>query len=265
MKSGGSFLSLLLVTAVFGQSVSPELLALANAERAFAKQASAEGVRASFIANFADDGIAFNPEPFKARESLSKQPEPSGPPKVTLRWSPYLGDIAYTNDLGYTTGPFMLTTNGEPSQPPKNGIYFSVWAKQPDGVWKVVLDMGTDTPSAVAPLDAPFHAADITSARTLPSGALNDADNQSAKYAIKSRKHKQRLMPLIGRDAIMSWLKTQGAVMKTKPAFSRLAKSKDVGYTYGSYEFGGETGSYARVWRAVDGEWQIVAEVTNAR
>ena len=265
MKYLSLFVTALLAMAALPQGVSPELLALANAERAFARQATAEGVRASFLANFADDGIAFNPGPHKPRETLAKQPAPTGPPKVILRWSPYLGDIASTGDLGYTTGPFILTTNGEPSQPPRHGIYFSVWAKQADGVWKVVLDIGADTPSAVAPLDAPFQAAEVSGSKQIPNGNLIEADNQSAKYAIKSRKHKQNLMPLIGRDAILSWLKAQGSTIKTKLAFSRVARSKDFGYTYGSYEFGSESGSYARVWRVIDGEWQIVAEVTNAR
>ena len=168
---------------------------------------------------------------------------------MTLRWSPYFGDIASTGDLGYTTGPFLLTFNGEPSQPPRNGIYFSVWARQAGSPWKVVLDIGADTPSAVAPLDAPFRAAEVSSSKIKARSALVEADNQNAKYAVKSRKHKQNLMPLIGRDAIVDWLKAQGATMKTKPAFSRMAKSEDFGYTYGSYEFGAETGSYASLAR----------------
>lgn len=253
------------LVAILPQSVSPELQALANAERAFAKQALDEGVRNAFIANFADDGIAFRPDPYKSREALQKQPAPSGPPRVTLRWSPFFGDIASSGELGYTTGPYTLTANGEPSQPPKHGMFFSVWAKQPDGIWKVVLDIGVETPSAVAPIDAPFHAAEVSKWKVLPSTSLTDADNESAKYAVKSRKHVPNSLPLIGRDAITTWLKGQGATVKTKPAFSRMATSKDFGYTYGSYEFGAETGSYARVWRAIDGEWQIVAEVTNAR
>ena len=253
------------LVAILSQSVSPELQSLANAERAFAKQALDEGVRNAFIANFADDGIAFRPDPYKSKEVLLKQPAPNGPPRVTLRWSPYFGDIASSGELGYTTGPYMLTANGEPSQPPKHGMFFSVWAKQSDGSWKVALDIGIETPSPVAPIDGPFQAADVIKSKVLPSSSLTEADNQSAKYAAKSRKHRQNLLPLIGRDAITTWLKSQDATMKTKQAFSRMANSKDFGYTYGSYEFGAEMGSYARVWRAVDGEWQIVAEVTNAR
>ncbi len=46
------------------------------------------------------------------------------------------------------------------------------------------------------------------------------------------------MMPLVGRQAIISWFKAQSAVMKTKPIGWRVARSGDFGYVYGSYDFG---------------------------
>src|SRR5262245_63181773 len=37
-------------------------------------------------------------------------------------------------------------------------MLFSVWKKQSDGSWRVALDLGGETPAAVAPLNAPFKS-----------------------------------------------------------------------------------------------------------
>ena len=121
------------------QGVSPALASLVEAERAFARTCVERGVRDSFLAFFADDGIGFQPNLHNAREFLLKQPAPATRPPVTLNWAPIYGDIASTGDLGYTTGPFLLTDNSAEKRPGRNGMYFSIWQKQTDGNWKVVL------------------------------------------------------------------------------------------------------------------------------
>ncbi len=110
-------------------------------------------------------GIGFQPNLHNAREFFFKQPAPAIRPPVTLNWAPIYGDIALTGDLGYTTGPFLLTDNSAEKRPARHGMYFSIWQKQTDGNWKVVLDIGVETPEAVAPLDAPFVAAQSQSLR----------------------------------------------------------------------------------------------------
>ena len=44
----------------------PNLETLVAAERAFAESATRQGIRDSFLEYFADDAIAFNPEPTSA-------------------------------------------------------------------------------------------------------------------------------------------------------------------------------------------------------
>ena len=50
------------------KDLPPAQADLVNAERAFAKLAGERGVRESFIAYFADDGIGFAPHPHKVKE-----------------------------------------------------------------------------------------------------------------------------------------------------------------------------------------------------
>jgi ketosteroid isomerase-like protein len=75
--------------------------------------------------------------------------------------------------------------------------------------------------------------------------------------------------PITGRDAINEVLaKDPDAVLKWEPFFADIAKSRDLGYTLGSYEYivtdsaGIETsyfGSYVSIWKKQsDGSWKYV-------
>ena len=55
---------------------------LVEAERAFAAQAAERGIRASFLANFAPDGIGFDPAPAAVATSLGI---PRGAPSLSSR------------------------------------------------------------------------------------------------------------------------------------------------------------------------------------
>src|SRR5271163_2095517 len=60
-----------------------------------------------------------------------------------LTWTPVGADISAAGDLGYTYGTFEFHSkdkNGNSAV--DHGKYTSIWKKQNDGSWKVVLDMG---------------------------------------------------------------------------------------------------------------------------
>ncbi|MGA9388980.1 MAG: DUF4440 domain-containing protein [Candidatus Sulfotelmatobacter sp.] len=60
-----------------------------------------------------------------------------------LTWRPVGADISAGGDLGYTYGTFEFRAIGKDGKPVvENGKYTSIWKKQRDGSWKVVLDMG---------------------------------------------------------------------------------------------------------------------------
>jgi hypothetical protein len=161
-----------------GGALPPAQQQLFDTERAFVRAAAEKGFRDSFYEYFAEDGIAFNPHPFRVRVSLAGQP--STPPPMGADWAPVWGDIAAAGDLGWNTGPLLYP--GRDGKPDRHGLFFSVWKRQADGSYRVVLDIGSDTPAAVVPITEPPHSSwsegqgspggvDVAAAKTALLGA----------------------------------------------------------------------------------------------
>lgn len=282
------FLLILLVSAtVSAQNASREkqLNELADAERAFAAFTVKEGFRDGFIKFFADDGIGFGPHPERTREKLMKLPPATGPRKVIFNWTPIFGDISDAGDLGYTTGPVLYTDVTENPKPPRHGMYFSVWQKQTDGSWKVVIDMGVDTPEAVAPIDSKFTAAATIKSRRpnrmkgTPGddyrkldwglwGSIaktNPGDGYASHLDPQFRVHRKGNMPATDFAALAPLL----VQTKFEIIDGKIASSGDLAFTYGKYSTindpkGEETGYYVHVWRRdATSKWRLVADVQN--
>jgi ketosteroid isomerase-like protein len=68
--------------------------------------------------------------------------------KNQLVWTPVDADISSAGDLGYTSGTFEFHSYDKNGMPTVDyGKYTSIWKKQSDGRWKVVLDMGNASPA----------------------------------------------------------------------------------------------------------------------
>ena len=64
-----------------------------------------------------------------------------------LTWAPVGADISASGDLGYTYGTYEFHSKDKDGKPVVDyGNYTSIWKKQKDGSWKVVLDMGNASP-----------------------------------------------------------------------------------------------------------------------
>jgi ketosteroid isomerase-like protein len=254
---------------------------LFDAERAFVRMAEEKGFRDSFYAYFADDGVAFNPHPFRVRVALAAAPPSPGP--MGAAWAPVYGDISAAGDLGWNTGPLVF--QGRDGAPDRHGMFFSVWKRQADGSFRVVLDVGSDTPSAVVPLDEPAHsswragAAPARDAATAKSElaaaeraflASAAADGIGAAYgralADDARVHRPGAMPFTGA-ALTAWAAGQSAKAGGEVLAADVATSGDLGYAWGSYETSGEpadAGYFARVWkRDASGGWRIVMDTVS--
>jgi ketosteroid isomerase-like protein len=279
-----------ILLGLFIQSPEKDLPAaqaeLVNSERAFAQLAEERGFRESFLTYFADEGIAFNPHPHKVRETLSRQPANNSP--MGLKWAPAFGDISQAGDLGWNTGP-VLFDSAEPGKPGRHGMFFSVWKKQADGSWRVVLDLGAKTPAEVVPLNAPFRSS-FRPVKTRPANSVNiereiaellqierdflataKAKNAGQAYLTRVgddvRVHRPGVMPVTSKEGLRGWLQNQAMPLSGEPIKADVSRSGDLGYVYGSYELGGtkpEKGYYARVWKRDDsGQWRIVMDTVN--
>ena len=140
-------LASLLSTLSFAQQKSAQGAdLLVQLEADFAK-AVAEHGHAAFVTYFADDGVELDDGGgISTRDAISKQPP--WLEGTSLTWTPVKADIAASSDLGYTYGNYVFKSKDKEGKPvTEYGKYMSVWKKQKDGSWKVVVDMGNSSPA----------------------------------------------------------------------------------------------------------------------
>jgi ketosteroid isomerase-like protein len=253
---------------------------LVDAELAFARMASQQGVRAAFLANFAPEGIALEPEPVRVQQAWRSRPAQVDPLAIQLDWKPAQAGVARSHDFGYTTGPFTVRTKAQP-QTARHGTFFSVWQRDANGRWQVILDAGTSSPGAVdfAALGASprpafgGHARPDTARRELlalesRNGASSLAPNDYAKLlADDARLHVNEEPPLASRAAIARAVALRTRRIAWTPIGARVARSADMAVTWGTYEATGRDaqvrrGNYAHLWlRDRGGDWRLAYDV----
>jgi ketosteroid isomerase-like protein len=122
----------------------PDPAVLMEADRAFAA-AVAEGGTEAWVSWFAEDGaqIQAGSGEIRGRDAIRELMAGLDDPDFSLTWEPRRADIAASGELGWTTGSYVskgIGASGEPRQ--AQGRYVTIWRKQPDGAWKVVMDLG---------------------------------------------------------------------------------------------------------------------------
>lgn len=125
----------------------PELLIQLESE--FAADVAQHGHEA-FITHFSDDGVeVVDGGGFDNKDAIRKQP--AWPEGTTLTWAPIKAEMSASGDLGYTYGNYVFTSkNKEGKIVTSYGKYTSIWKKQKNGEWKVVVDMGNTNPEPKA-------------------------------------------------------------------------------------------------------------------
>ncbi len=122
---------------------------LMEVEREFAQYSLDHGFYEAFATHLSEDAVTLNSgsQPtIGIEEALARLEGGQG----ELFWYPVGADVAKSGDLGYTWGRYTFTGTNEAGETVvSHGKYMSVWKKQPDGTWKVVLDGGNDNPPPV--------------------------------------------------------------------------------------------------------------------
>ena len=277
------------VTAlVTGQGViPPTLAAMADTEREFAKAATVKGWRDAFLDFFADDAVALGREVGLAKDGLRKLP--STPfSEAELLWEPRLGDVAASGDLGWLTGPSTSTNRTAKEPKPAHGCYLSIWRKQPNGTWRVFIDVGAGAPEPVsfAPgfTRMPFgdrYVAPVTekavkeaagkslAAADRDLNAQLAAEGASRAFASRvtpsSRLHRPGSTPIVGVEAITAWLREHESAAAAKEGVTEAAAAGDFGFSYGTFDIKAPkplAGAYLRLWnRDAAGRWWLMVDV----
>jgi ketosteroid isomerase-like protein len=126
-------------------TVKPGKMLLFDLEARFAKDVKEKG-GAAFADWFADDGVALGngAAPLIGKVAIVKSANWS-PRDYQLTWTPTDAMMGPSGDMGYTWGHFegrSKDANGNPVV--TSGRYMTMWRKEPDGSWKVVLDAGAN-------------------------------------------------------------------------------------------------------------------------
>ncbi len=129
-------------------TVKPGKMLLFDLDTRFAKDVAEHG-GAAFADWFADDAVALGngKSPIFGKAAIVKSSAWS-PKQYQLTWTPTDAVMGPSGDMGYTWGHFeghSKDANGNPVT--TSGRYITVWRKEPDGSWKVVLDAGADEPA----------------------------------------------------------------------------------------------------------------------
>ena len=130
-------------------TVKPGKILLFNLEARFAKDVAERGGPA-FADWFAEDGVVLGngQMPLVGRVAIAKSTTWS-PKDYQLTWTPTDAVMGPSGDIGYTWSHFeghSKDANGNPVT--TTGRFITIWRKQPDGNWKVVLDAGANEPAA---------------------------------------------------------------------------------------------------------------------
>ena len=134
-------------SALSDPTLSPGTAFLFQLEAQFAKD-TAKGGGKAFASWFADDAVTLgNKEaPVQGRSAIASQTTWS-PDQYQLIWTPQGGQMSPSNDMGYTWGHYeghAKDKNGNAIT--TSGRYLTIWKKQPDGQWKVILDSSSEEP-----------------------------------------------------------------------------------------------------------------------
>lgn len=113
-----------------------------DAEQRFALMAADSGIEAAFIRFAAPEAVMKRGNRLvSGRDSIIAYMEKERQPGVKLTWDADFVDVSESGDLAYTFGRYIYTfpdSSGAIKQ--QEGIFHTVWKRQPDRKWKFVWD-----------------------------------------------------------------------------------------------------------------------------
>ena len=271
------FITLLLLCCgltVFTQDKS-ELQKMVDTEHSFAAFASEHDTKSAFLQFLAPDGVLFQPDKVNGLEYWNTR----GPSKGLLSWEPNYADISTNGILGYTTGNWEYRPKGKDDVPTGFGDFVTLWLRQPDGKYKVVVDIGFShaKPDKYSSewVTSQDKIKDPNAKGLSASYAMNGfyelATKQSLRKAYETyaaddiRLFREGKLPFIGKKpAIKGAAADKGIMVIAKR--STFFGATDLSYTTRAYtrtDAGKiiEKGNYMQIWKLKAGKWVIVLDI----
>lgn len=267
-------LVLSLGTGLWGHMPASE--AVRQAELAFAKQGSEQGIRRAFLAWLKPGAKVFTPQAKTALAVYGPEPGDSG----WLQWYPEANGMASSGDLAWSMGPWTYAVK-RGDAPIVHGHFLSMWQKQPGGAWRVVADIGVPhaVPEAPIPVMASVTAMPIAPPAVPPDRALDSlrqaearltaAWSQSGGVALKpflgreAQVYRPRHLPLRAEEELEKLLLLELPCAHAQPDVVQVAGSGDLGWTCGETpaDAQGRRASFLRVWVREGETWLVRFDV----
>lgn len=107
----------------------------------FSNLSAKRGAKAAFLEYMHDECILLRPEsmPIAGRDSIEALLSGFNP-KHIMTWKPLAAEVSSSGDLGYTYGTYSLHSGTNVFK----GTYVTIWKKDSDGNWKMILDSGNE-------------------------------------------------------------------------------------------------------------------------
>jgi ketosteroid isomerase-like protein len=147
--AGVAIVVLLSLNIARAQSAASGPETLRQLEADFMKAAAERGSQ-GYMSYYAEDAVELpnGADMIQGKENIAKGMGFLDQKDNHLTWTPVHADMAASGDLGYTFGTYEFRSKDKDGKPTvQYGKYASVWKKQKDGSWKVVMDMGNASPS----------------------------------------------------------------------------------------------------------------------
>lgn len=266
---------------------SSALFRMRETERDFAKASLMVGRNAAFAAFFAEKSAIFTDKWVTNGQQIARERKPA---PYALKWEPEYMDISDSRDFGISTGPWEMQEYRPFTAPLATGYFLTVWEKQKNGAWKVILDGGSETP----PIKNPQHNFSFSPGTDKPVNHPVSIDPVSSSDELSMRELKflsaweqnpstsvfkefsaanVRLqvnghLPTTDPDSVSSIISSLDKNLTWKTEGSGAASSGDLGFTYGILQSrkGNDAakGHYVRIWRKQSGmNWKIILEMLN--
>lgn len=247
-----------------------------DTERAFEKMVAEKGIRDGFIEFLSPQGVIFRPDAVNGRESWRSRP----PSPAALTWNPIKIGVSSNGALGYAIGNSIFRPKGKDDPDEFPGHYISIWTRQPNGDYRAALDtgIGHDKPARIEPNWKPSPAVaepsnpHKTFAGDSSIGFYRLAEGRGLAKAYKAFAAediyllRDQMMPIVGRDAAIDFLRKEKAGIEFVKRRSFI-EAGDLAFVYSTYSVTDKAGKeprkgiFVQVWKLKNGKWQIVADL----
>jgi ketosteroid isomerase-like protein len=246
---------------------------MVNTEKSFAAFAVDHGTRDAFLHFIDSTGIMFDAgKPVNGLAYWQKRETRKG----ILNWWPEYAEIARSNDLGYTTGPWTFRQNTVTDSILARGRFITVWHRNDKGEWKFLVDLGVNNvpftgDSNTKKIDMRVLGYKVGNQKSLlkceEDFMMKTGSQESRLKAYKENLGSEFLLnrnnnnPVTTTDSLGTLVGSMPAEVNYTINGSGISSTGDLGYVFGSTLINGKSENYLRIWRREGKHWKITLEV----